>query len=112
MKLYDTLAEWWPLMSPPGEYAAEADAVMRLLFPDPPTNRLRLLELGSGGGHLASHLARSLDMTLVDLSPRMLDQSRRLNPGCRHLQGDMRHLRLPEAFDAVLVTCPPEVPSP
>jgi SAM-dependent methyltransferase len=42
-------------------------------------------------------------MTLVDLSPRMLEQSRRLNPECRHLTGDMRSLRLGERFDAVLV---------
>lgn len=103
MQLYDTLADWWPLMSPPGNYAAEADAVARLLFPDPPPRRTRVLELGAGGGHLASHLAADFDMTLVDLSPRMLDQSRRLNPGCRHLQGDMRHLRLAEVFDAVLI---------
>jgi dTDP-4-dehydrorhamnose reductase len=33
----------------------------------------------------------------------MLYVSRRLNPTCRHHQGDMRTLRLGETFDAVLV---------
>jgi hypothetical protein len=33
----------------------------------------------------------------------MLDLSRTLNPGCEHLVGDMRSLRLGRVFDAVLV---------
>ncbi|HMA13534.1 MAG TPA: class I SAM-dependent methyltransferase, partial [Kiloniellaceae bacterium] len=70
---------------------------------DAVASRARVLELGSGGGHLASHLKRWFDMTLVDLSPRMLDLSRTLNPECRHLEGDMRNLRLGETFDAVLI---------
>jgi SAM-dependent methyltransferase len=103
MKLYDELADWWPLMSPPEEYEAEAGPVASLLSLNATTNRPRLLELGAGGGHLASHLKARFDMTLVDLSPRMLEQSRRLNPECRHLTGDMRSLRLDERFDAVLI---------
>ena len=42
-------------------------------------------------------------MTLPELSPHVLEQSRRLNRECRHLTGDMRSLRLEERFDAVLV---------
>jgi SAM-dependent methyltransferase len=103
MKLYDELADWWPLMSPPEEYVAEAGTVAGLLSVNATMDLPRLLELGTGGGHLASHLKAWFDMTLVDLSPRMLDQSRRLNPECRHLTGDMRSLRLEERFDAVLV---------
>lgn len=103
MKLYDELADWWPLMSAPEEYAKEAEDVARLLCPDGADRRLTVLELGSGGGHLASHLKHRFAMTLVDLSPRMLDLSRSLNPECRHLGGDMRSLRLGETFDAVLI---------
>jgi hypothetical protein len=33
----------------------------------------------------------------------MLELSRALNPECRHLQGDMRSLRLEERFEAVLI---------
>ena len=42
-------------------------------------------------------------MTLVDLSPQMLRVSRRLNPECRHVQGDIRRVRLGRQFDAVFV---------
>jgi SAM-dependent methyltransferase len=42
-------------------------------------------------------------MTLVDLSPQMLEVSRALNPECEHLQGDMRSLRLGRTFDAVFI---------
>ena len=63
----------------------------------------QLLELGSGGGHVASHLGGCAEVTLVDLSPQMLEASRRLNPACEHVQGDMRELRLGRQFDAVLV---------
>lgn len=42
-------------------------------------------------------------MTLVDLSPGMLQVSRELNPECEHVQGDMRTVRLGRQFDAVLI---------
>jgi trans-aconitate methyltransferase len=40
---------------------------------------------------------------LTDFSSAMLAASERLNPECRHVQGDMRTLRLHRAFDAVFV---------
>jgi SAM-dependent methyltransferase len=103
MKLYAELADWWPLMSPPDDYAEEARVVASLLDPQPRGARLRVLELGSGGGHLASHLKARFEMTLVDRSPEMLAVSRRLNPECRHLRADMRTLRLSATFDAILI---------
>jgi SAM-dependent methyltransferase len=62
-----------------------------------------VLELGSGGGNNASHLKAWFELTLVDMSPGMLEVSRRLNPGCEHLEGDMRSVRLERDFDAVFV---------
>jgi SAM-dependent methyltransferase len=62
-----------------------------------------LLELGSGGGSLAFHLKGRFRLTLTDLSPEMLAVSRRINPECEHLVGDMRSLRLDREFDVVLV---------
>lgn len=88
-------------MSGPEEYAGEACELAPLL--DPGGGARRVLELGSGGGHLASHLKARFQMTLVDLSPRMLEMSSSLNPECRHVQADMRSLRLGETFDAVLI---------
>src|SRR5690606_2038705 len=50
-----------------------------------------------------SHLKKRFTCTLTDISPAMLELSRGLNPECEHIEGDMRTLRLPRTFDAVLV---------
>jgi hypothetical protein len=42
-------------------------------------------------------------MTLVDASEPMLAWSRRINPECEHLTGDMRTVRLDRQFDAVFL---------
>jgi SAM-dependent methyltransferase len=52
---------------------------------------------------MASHYKRYFQSTLVDLSPGMLELSKRINPELEHVQGDMRTLRLGRAFDAVFV---------
>jgi trans-aconitate methyltransferase len=101
-RLYRDLAGWWPLISPPGEYAAEA-AYLALVFDSGPVPVRQVLDLGSGGGHVALHLKERLDLTLVDISEEMLAVSRELNPECAHRQGDMRTIRLGRMFDAVLV---------
>jgi SAM-dependent methyltransferase len=101
-RLYRELAEWWPLLSPVEEYAADAASLERV-FTSGPAPVKTVLDLGSGGGHVALHLAGRFDLTLVDRSEEMLRVSRRLNPGCEHIQGDMLTLRLGRFFDAVLV---------
>jgi len=101
-RFYGELALWWPLISPPEEYAEEAASVAAVL--DSASIAVRdVLELGSGGGHNAVHLKTTYTMTLVDLSKEMLDVSLRLNPECDHHQGDMRTVRLARTFDAVFV---------
>jgi SAM-dependent methyltransferase len=109
MRLYSDLAPWWPLLSAPSDYAEEADAFLPMLRGHPPeparaaTQRPTLLELGSGGGNLASHLAPYFTLTLCDVAPDMLAVSRQLNPGVEHVEGDMRTVRLGRTFDAVLI---------
>jgi hypothetical protein len=103
MRLYDELASWWPVLSAPADYAEEAGLYLAALEAAAPRPLATLLELGSGGGNVASHLVARLTPTLTDLSPAMLEVSARLNPTCEHLQGDMRTLRLGRRFDAVLV---------
>jgi len=114
-RLYTELAEWWPLISPPEVYADEAAYLAGVLGSAVPPAR-EVLDLGSGGGNVAVHLKNRFAMTLVDLSEDMLAVSRRLNPECAHLQGDMRTVRLGRPFDAVLVhdavdyvTCEPDL---
>lgn len=102
-RLYHDLAYLWPVFSPPEEYADDArhwrDALRETLGP----GRHPVLDLGSGGGHTLSHLTADFEVTAVDLSPRMLALSARLNPGVAHHQGDMRSVRLGRTFRAVLI---------
>ena len=103
MKLYQELAEWWPVFSDRAAYRAETTQFLRVLRrsarPEPRT----LLELGSGGGNSAFYLKTRFTMTLVDLSAAMLKVSRKLNPECEHIRGDIRTIRLGRTFDAVYV---------
>jgi SAM-dependent methyltransferase len=103
MKLYDELADWWPVFSHPAEYRREASHFRRVLRKATRPTPRTVLELGSGGGNSASYLKADFEMTLVDMSPRMLRVSRRLNPECEHVQGDIRRVRLGREFDAVFV---------
>lgn len=102
-KLYRELAGWWPIFSAPADYREEAEYFSKLIrenCQEPPQS---LLELGSGGGNNASFLKSNFQLTLVDLSPEMLTVSRKLNPECEHLEGDMRSARLNRQFDAVFI---------
>lgn len=101
--LYTEWAEWWPLLSAPGEYAEEAGVYSRCLLEAAAPPARTLLELGSGGGNNASHMKQRFELTLVDLSPAMLAVSRRLNPECEHIEGDMRSVRLGRLFDCVFI---------
>jgi SAM-dependent methyltransferase len=103
LRLYRDLADWYPLLTPVGDYAEEAAFYRRLLETHCQRPPRTLLDLGSGGGHNAAHLKVALSCTLVDLAPAMLELSRRLNPECKHVQGDMRSVRLGRVFDCVLV---------
>ena len=102
MRLYNELAPWFHLITDPGEYAEEADFVLRLVDAADIGATETLLELGAGGGNLASHLKRRFACTLTDLSADMLAQSRSINPEAEHITADMRSLRLGRSFDVVL----------
>ena len=101
--MYGELADWWPLLSAPATYAEEAEIYRQALVEACELAPATVLELGSGGGNNASHLKAHFQLTLVDLSPGMLQVSRALNPECEHVKGDMRTVRLDRVFDAVFV---------
>jgi SAM-dependent methyltransferase len=103
MKMYDELADWWPILSPPSDYEEEAAFYERTLLEYCRRPARTLLELGSGGGNNASFMKGRFALTLVDISPGMLAVSRTLNPQCEHIQGDMRTIRLERQFDCVFV---------
>jgi SAM-dependent methyltransferase len=102
-KMYDELAAWWPLLSPPADYEEEAAFYARTLETASAAPIRTMLELGSGGGNNASHLKKRYELVLVDPSPEMRAVSQALNPECEHAEGDMRSVRLGRLFDAVFV---------
>lgn len=101
--LYHELAYLWPVISPPEDYAEEAGYWRQAIRARLGEGRHSILELGVGGGHNLSHLTADFAAAAVDLSPRMLELSRRLNPSVEHHLGDMREVRLGRVFDAVLI---------
>ncbi len=102
-RLFTDLAYLWPVMSPPEEYAEEAECWRILLREKFAPGRPHVLELGVGGGHNLSHLTEEVDATAVDISTEMLRHSISLNPGVKHLVGDMRRVRLGRNYHAVLI---------
>jgi trans-aconitate methyltransferase len=102
LRLYHDLADWYPLLTPVADYVEEAAFCRRLYETHCRRPPRTLLDLGCGGGHNVAHLKATLTCTLVDLAPAMLEVSRRLNPECEHVLGDMRSVRLGRAFDCVL----------
>ena len=102
-QLYYEIAHWWPIISPPSEYAEEADLYVQLIHASARREVREVLELGGGGGNNASHMKHSFAMTLVEPADGMREISQALNPECSHLQGDMRSVRLGRTFDAVFV---------
>jgi SAM-dependent methyltransferase len=102
-KIYSTLTEWWPFVLSV-ESCREEGLYYRQLFQDESDSPPRtLLELGCGGGNTASYFKPELALTLTDISPEMLEVSRKLNPECEHILGDMRTLRLGHVFDIVFI---------
>src|SRR5262249_46994908 len=101
-KLYDELASWFHLLSRPEDYSEEAEFAAKLVS-DAAGPVHTVLELGAGAGNNAVHLKQHFKMTLTDVSAPMLENSRRINPECEHIVGDMTSLRLNRQFDAVFI---------
>jgi SAM-dependent methyltransferase len=101
--MYADLAAWWDVFSPPSHYDEEAADLLPEILAAPDAPPETLLELGCGAGSLASHFKDRLRLTLTDVSPRMLDVSRSVNPESEHVLGDMRTIDLGRQFDVVFI---------
>lgn len=106
-RMYDEFAHLWTQISAPEEYADEAeillDLVFELLGKERGEFRPSMLEMGVGGGNNLCHMTPWVDAVAADISPQMLAVSQALNPGVKHVIGDMRSMRLEKKFDVVLV---------
>ena len=83
-RFYGELARWWPLISPPEEYAEEAQFSWPVCSCPPPSLSGRWgLELGSGGGHNAQSTSRPefRHDARRPLGGEMLDVPRAPQPG-------------------------------
>src|SRR5260221_4187447 len=96
-RLYRDLADWWPLISPPREYAEAAAYLTGVLSSSSPVCVNDVLDLGSGGGHVAMHLKNKFTLTLVDISDDTLTASSRPPPESRPLPHDTRLARPPRS---------------
>ncbi|MEE9912515.1 MAG: class I SAM-dependent methyltransferase [Deltaproteobacteria bacterium] len=102
-------ARYYDLLYRDKNYAAEADYVAGLIRKFQPS-ALTILELGSGTGIHASHLAdKGFTVHGIERSPEMLARSRQLtdkrNDADERLSfaaGDIRHVRLKKQFNAVI----------
>lgn len=69
---------------------------------------LRILDLGCGPGELIEELYYKnleLNITALDFSKGMINESKKKNPKAKHIQMDVRHLnRLEECFDIIIST--------
>jgi hypothetical protein len=99
---YSEFASYWPLISPLSDYLEEGTYFASLLRSMPMPIE-EVLELGSGGGHCSFYVRGHFSMTLTDLSEEMLAISKKINPECEHIAGDMRTMRLGREFDAVFI---------
>ena len=88
MRIGDELAAWWPLLSRPEDHAEEAAWILNVIGETLGRKPKHILELGTGGGNIASHILGQVPMTLTDVSGRMLEISRRLNPNAEHVEAD------------------------
>lgn len=102
-RLYADLAWVWPFVSPPEDYAEEVETFRARFRRHGLPDGAPVLHLGCGGGSIDWHLKRHYRVTGVDVSPRMLEHARSLNPEVEYLEGDIRDARLGRTFGAVLL---------
>lgn len=68
------------------------------VFADAVSGSGPVLDVGCGPGTVTAYLAdRGVDVSGVDLSPRMIEHARRLHPGCTFSVASSTELDLPEA---------------
>ncbi|OYX84642.1 MAG: SAM-dependent methyltransferase [Flavobacteriales bacterium 32-34-25] len=69
------------------------------------SNPKSILEIGSGTGNLAQRFIKNKqNYTGLDYSKRMISISKKRNPNCHFIHGDMRDFNLENKVDAIIIT--------
>lgn len=101
-RLYGDLSNWYDLLIPIESLEDEANLYRKLLVEACNMPSRTMLDLGAGAGYTAFFMKKEMELTLVDLSPQMLALSRKINPECEHIIGDMCSVRLGRQFDTIM----------
>lgn len=99
-RLYKDLSWLWPLWEKVEDYQPESVRFISLIKKHSPKART-ILDIACGGGKNDYWLKKRFAVTGVDLSPQMIAQAKKLNPGADYHVGDMRSFDLKKKFDAV-----------
>jgi SAM-dependent methyltransferase len=100
-RLYHDLAWIWPIVSPPEDYVEETEFFSRIIKENAGIDVRTLLHLGCGGGRNDHTFQKHFHVTGIDISEKMLDMAKDLNPTSEYICGDMRSIRLGRTFDCV-----------
>lgn len=86
------------------EWASYIDGVVRANVVAS-EDKLKLLELGCGSGNLTSYLAKTYDVTGIDISKKMLEMAKGKCIDAKLYEMDMRDMKLDERFDVIVSFC-------
>ncbi|MGD9264629.1 MAG: class I SAM-dependent methyltransferase [Lysobacterales bacterium] len=100
---YGDLAWTEPLLAPPCDYAEENESYVNLIRKHSRIEAATLLHLACGAGGNDFTFKEHFTVTGVDISRRMLEIARDLNPEVTYVHDDMRSVDLQERFDAVAI---------
>lgn len=99
---YNDLAWTEHIIAPPDEYAKETEPLINAIKEHSVNEVKTLLHLGCGAGSNDYIFKRYYQVTGIDISEKMLEIARSLNPETVYHPGDMRTIELGGFFDAVV----------
>jgi SAM-dependent methyltransferase len=102
-RLYHDLSWIWPIVSPPEDYIEETEIFCRIIKEEAKIAVRSLFHMGCGGGRNDFTFKKHFEVTGVDISEKMLELAKELNPESEYLLGDMRTIRLGRTFDCIAV---------
>ena len=102
-RAYSDLAWTEHIITPPDEYMEETELLVNAIKEHSVNEVKTLLHLGCGAGGNDYIFKRNYNVTGVDISEKMQEIAKGLNPEAVYHHGDMRTIELDDFFDAVVV---------